>query len=71
MEGPGFICCGGGPIDKEAVTVWDEDKQRSVCNLCGSDRIESGYGLGGGGGPGLYNYCCSCERILDKRPDAD
>lgn len=65
---PVFVC-GGGPIDPKAVTVWDEKRQRNVCALCGSDDIQPGYGLGGGGGIGGYNWCNGCERILDKSED--
>lgn len=64
-----FICCSGGEIDKNAVTVWDEQRQRNVCGLCGSADIHAGYGLGGGGGIGAYNWCNGCKRILDKSED--
>lgn len=52
--------------DPSAVTIWDEERQRNVCGLCGSQDIEPGYGLAGGGGIGTYNFCTSCQRILDK-----
>lgn len=64
-----MICCGGGPVDPKAVTRWDEERQRNVCALCGSADITAGYGLGGGGGIGTYNWCGGCERILDKSED--
>lgn len=63
------FACGGGPIDKEAVSVWDEERQANVCGLCGSDSLHAGYGLGGGGGIGAYNWCNGCQRILDKKED--
>lgn len=64
-----ILLCGGGPVDDKAVTVWDEDRQRNVCGFCGSDDIHPGYGFGGGGGIGGYNWCAGCERILDKSED--
>lgn len=64
-----IIACGGGKPDPEAVSVWDEERQRNVCGLCGSDELEAGYGLGGGGGVGGYNWCRGCQRILDKTED--
>ena len=63
------ICYGGGPVDKAAVSVWDEATGRNVCGLCGSADLQPGYGLGGGGGIGAYNWCQNCERILDKTED--
>lgn len=61
--------CGGGKPDPKAVSVYDPERNANVCGLCGSADLEAGYGLGGGGGIGAYNYCQSCERILDKRLD--
>lgn len=55
--------------DQAAVTVWDEEQGRNVCGLCGSKDIEPGYGLAGGGGCGMYNFCKSCFRVLDKTED--
>lgn len=63
------ICCGGGPTDPKAVSVWDEVKQQNVCGLCGSADLHSGYGLAGGGGIGGYNFCDGCHRVLDKSED--
>lgn len=63
------IACGGGPIDEKAVSVFDEDRQQNVCGLCGSSDLTAGYGLGGGGGIGGYNFCNGCQRILDKSED--
>lgn len=63
------IACGGGPVDEKAVSVWDAERGRNVCGLCGSDDLQPGYGLGGGGGIGAYNWCESCQRILDKSED--
>ncbi len=64
-----FICCGGGKPDPKAVSVYDEKRNANVCGLCGSADLVAGYGLGGGGGIGAYNYCQSCQRILDKTED--
>jgi len=58
-------------INPEAVTAWNEEKQRNVCGLCGSADVVGGYGLAGGGGCGAYNYCGSCHRILDKTEDRE
>lgn len=55
--------------DKEPVTVYDETRNANVCNLCGSADIHCGYGMAGGGGPGVYNFCNGCQRVLDKSPD--
>lgn len=55
----------------EPITVWDEKAEMTACNLCGSHDIESGYGMAGGGGPGLYNFCNGCNRVLDKSPDPE
>ena len=57
--------------DKEPVTVYDETRNANVCNLCGSADVEAGYGMAGGGGPGVYNFCNGCQRVLDKSPDSD
>lgn len=62
-------CTANRAIDPEAVTVWDDDRQRNVCGLCGSAEIEPGYGLAGGGGCGSYNFCRGCYRVLDKSED--
>jgi len=50
-------------------TVYDEDRNANVCNLCGSADVEAGYGMAGGGGPGMYNFCNGCQRVLDKSTD--
>lgn len=55
--------------DNEPVTVYDEARNANVCNLCGSADIQGGYGLAGGGGIGVYNYCNGCQRVLDKSFD--
>ena len=44
-----------------------ENSQR--CPECGSDRIEAGYGMAGGG-MGLYMYCGQCSYIIDKVQDS-
>lgn len=54
---------------KEPVTVYDEARNANVCNLCESADIKSGYGLAGGGGIGMYNFCNGCKRVLDKSTD--
>lgn len=59
------------PSHKSPVTVYDEARNANVCNLCGSADIEMGYGMAGGGGPGVYNFCNGCQRVLDKSPDSD
>lgn len=38
---------------------------------CPGERgMEAGYGLAGGGGPGVYRYCPRCSAIFDKVPDS-
>lgn len=58
-------------LQAEPVTVWSETLERNVCGLCGSADIEAGYGLAGGGGCGMYNFCNRCQRVLDKSPDPE
>lgn len=57
--------------DKDPVTVYDEARNADVCNLCGSADIQSGCGLAGGGGIGMYNFCNGCQRVLDKSTDPE
>lgn len=58
-------------IDQQAVSVFDEETGRNVCGLCGSAELEMGYGLAGGGGCGVYNFCHGCNRVLDKSEDGE
>lgn len=39
------------------------------CPRCGGTRIEPGYGLAGGGGPGPYWFCEDCASIIQKSCD--
>jgi hypothetical protein len=39
------------------------------CQYCGGE-TDVGYGLAGGG-IGVYTYCTSCNRILDKTQDKE
>jgi hypothetical protein len=41
----------------------------TVCGLCGSEELESGYGLGSGYGMGSYNWCHGCHSFLDFSED--
>lgn len=59
------------PINQEAVTVWSEELGRNICGPCGSTELQPGYGLAGGGGCGMYNFCMGCHRVLDKTEDKD
>jgi hypothetical protein len=40
------------------------------CPNCGSKKVESGYGLAGGG-IGCYLYCEDCAHIFDKVQDPE
>jgi hypothetical protein len=39
------------------------------CPFCSSTNLDVGYGLAGGGGPGVYTYCLDCGHILAKVKD--
>lgn len=41
----------------------------SRCGLCGGSDLDSGYGLAGGYGIGVYTYCEGCHAVLDFSPD--
>lgn len=54
-------------------TISDETGDTCICRcgLCGSDDIESGYGLGSGYGMGSYNWCHGCNSFLDFSEDCE
>ena len=44
-------------------------EDRTVCGLCGCDRLEPGYGFAGGYGLGAYTFCLGCNTVLDFSED--
>lgn len=57
--------------DPGPQTVLDSFSGRAVCGLCGSDEVQSGYGLGSGRGIGSYSFCMNCNTFLDFCPDME
>lgn len=51
-------------------TVFNPVSGRNVCGLCGGGEIDQGYGFAGGYGLGVYNFCLSCNAVLDFSPDS-
>ena len=47
----------------------DPGTDKQVCGLCGSDKLDSGYGLGSGYGIGVYTFCNGCNNFLDFSED--
>lgn len=68
---PGVWADGKFTAEPCPVSVFDPVSECNVCGLCGSDRIESGYGLGGGYGMGSYNFCFDCNNFLDFCEDME
>jgi hypothetical protein len=65
------MCVDGKFVDEGPATVLNPVTEETVCGLCGSDEIESGYGLGSGQGMGSYNFCGGCNSFLDFSEDRD
>lgn len=70
--GPG-LCLDGVFVDSKEcpTTIMNESHTGLLCGLCGSDQVESGYGIGSGYGMGCYNFCFECNTFLDFIEDPD
>jgi hypothetical protein len=69
---PGVLC--DGKFSDERIcpeSVYDPVNNKNVCGMCGCDDIEPGYGIGGGYGIGVYNFCMGCGTFLDFSEDKD
>jgi len=43
--------------------------QPCMSSECPWPNFETAYGLAGGGGPGVYEYCIACGQIVSKTLD--
>jgi|HubBroStandDraft_4_1064222.scaffolds.fasta_scaffold00070_51 hypothetical protein len=53
------------------ASVYDPIRETNVCGLCGSEELDTGYGIGTGYGCGSYNFCTDCDNFLDFSEDAE
>ena len=55
-------------LERQGMTTHEQEPPK--CPECGSEKIEAGFGLAGGG-YGAYMYCEDCHAIFDKVQEYD